>query len=847
MKVKAKKKVRLSAHIIPRRYWITLSPNLNEFTFEGVEDVLLDFTKPTKEITLHASELEITSAEIIIGTKKHSSKNISYDEKSETATISFAKTISKKEGKLKLNFTGTLNNEMRGFYKSKYEIDGKNHHMAVTQFESTDARRAIPSFDEPAKKAIFDVKLIIPQDHTAISNTMESSIAEHSPGYKIITFEPTPKMSTYLLAFIVGKFEHIETITKSGVRVRVYTTIGKKHQAKFALDAAKKCLKFYEDYFGIPYPLSSLDLIAIPDFAAGAMENWGAITYRETALLVDSELSSTANKQWVALVIAHEIAHMWFGNLVTMEWWTHLWLNEGFASYIEYLAVDHIFPNWHIWTQFVYMDHSKALELDGLKNTHPIEVEVYHPSEISEIFDAISYSKGASIIRMLAAYLGEKNFQKGLQEYLKKHQYGNATTLDLWEALEKASDKKVQEIMENWTGQPGYPLVSVSTRNRSLLLSQKRFFSSPLSAKVHDRTLWSIPIDSYLFSKKSLSIPKPKGWVKLNRGETSFVRVKYPSQLLKLLEKPIREKVLQPEDRYGLIRDAFMLAQSGHSSTIDALNLTQAFENENNYIVWAEIAANLKAIDNLIFGQPSYESYKKFSRKVFKSIAEKVGWNKKTGELHTQALLRSVVIYGLGTNGDTNIIKKAKELFKKAALSKIKLDPDLRGVVYNLVAENGGEKEYTMLKDLYAKTPLQEEKDRIFRALCSFRNKDLLEKTLKFAFSDEIRAQDRFKAISFVWGNPFGRDLAWEFLQKQWKSISKAFAGGHLYSRFVKPASFFVDSKKALEIENFFKKNPSVGLERTIAQVVEQIRANNLWLTRDKDKISSFLQKVQRL
>ncbi len=845
MKLKPKTSVRLPGHIVPKRYLITLFPNLSEFTFSGEEEILLTLTKPTKEITLHAAELEITSAEIIKN-KNIKAQNISYDEKTETATISFDKIISKGEAKLKLSFTGILNDKMRGFYRSKYHHEGKEHHMAVTQFESTDARRAIPLFDEPAKKAIFDVRLIIPEDHTAISNTIESEIAEHSPGYKIVTFEPTPKMSTYLLAFIVGKFENIETKIKSGTKIRVFTTHGKKHQAKFALETASKCLQFYEDYFGIKYPLPALDLIAIPDFASGAMENWGAVTYRETALLVDEELSSTANKQWVALVIAHELAHMWFGNLVTMEWWTHLWLNEGFASYIEYLAVDHIFPNWNIWTQFVYMDHAKALELDSLKNTHPIEVEVHHPSEISEIFDAVSYSKGASIIRMLAAYLGNRDFRKGLQSYLKKHQYDNASTTDLWAALEKVSGKKVKKIMENWTGKSGYPLVTVLQKNNKLKLSQSRFFSSPISAKkTNDKTLWSIPMDSFLFSKKSLFVPKPKGWVKLNRGETSFVRIQYPSSLLKLLEEPISKKKLSPEDRFGLIRDAFMLAQSGHSSTVDALQLAAAYENEDNFIVWAQIASDLKTLDNLLFIEPFYDKYKAFCRSIFKSIATKIGWNKKPQESHSRTLLRSIAIYAYGAYGDKNTIQKAEELFKEIISGKSKIDSDLRGVVYNLVAENGGKKEYVAFKKLYSETPFQEEKDRILRALCSFRDKELLTQTLNFAFSKVTKGQDKVKAINFVWANPKGRDLAWKFLQKNWKLISQTFSGGHLYTKFIQPASYFVNKGKAQEIENFFKKNSPAGLERTIAQVTEQIRANNLWLKRDINKISVFLQELE--
>ena len=272
--------------------------------------------------------------------------------------------------------------------------------------------------------------------------------------FKTVRFTPSPEMSSYLLAFIVGHFEYIEKKTKEGVLVRVFVTPGKLKQAEFALDVAARTISFYSNYFGIPYPLPVLDLIAIPDFAAGAMENWGAVTYRETAVLVDPLETSTHNKQWVALVIAHELAHQWFGNLVTMEWWTHLWLNEGFASYMEYVAIDKLFPKWKVWTQFIFIEQGRGLSLDGLKNSHAIEIDVNHPAEISEIFDAVSYSKGASVIRMLAEYLGENNFRKGLKHYLEKHAYKNASTNDLWDAFEKVSDKPVKRIMTNWTRKP---------------------------------------------------------------------------------------------------------------------------------------------------------------------------------------------------------------------------------------------------------------------------------------------------------------------------------------------------------------------------------------------------------
>ena len=331
-----KTSVRLPAHVKPQRYKIMLKPDLDNFTFYGEETIYLTLEKPTKEITLHAVELDVKSVEWIHKGKESWGGKVKYDKKAETTILTFSKNLEKGKGELKLNFKGVLNDKMRGFYRSRYVHEGSNKHLATTQFESTDARRAFPCFDEPSLKAIFDVTLMVPGHLSAISNTIESSVSEHESGLKVVEFAPTPKMSTYLLAFIVGEFEYIEAPLRQGFAgqgkrlVRVFTTPGKKEQARFALDVAIKCLDFYEDYFGIKYPLPVLDMIAIPDFAAGAMENWGAVTYRESTLLIDAERSSTANKQWVAMVIAHELAHQWFGNLVTMEWWTHLWLNEGF-------------------------------------------------------------------------------------------------------------------------------------------------------------------------------------------------------------------------------------------------------------------------------------------------------------------------------------------------------------------------------------------------------------------------------------------------------------------------------------------------------------------------------------
>lgn len=829
---------RLPSYVKPERYKIMLRPDLEQFSFEGEETIYLTLEKPIKEITLHSVELEILSVEWIHKSKEVWAGKISYDKQAETATFTFPKSLEKGRGELKLKFKGILNDKMRGFYRSKYEHEEVVKHLATTQFESTDARRAFPCFDEPAHKAIFDVTLMVPSHTVAISNTIESNVWEHESGYRVVEFEPTPKMSTYLLAFIVGEFEYIEGRTNNGVLVRVFTTPGKKDQAKFALDVAIKSLEFYEDYFKIPYPLPVLDLIAIPDFAAGAMENWGAVTYRESTLLIDEQSSSTGNKQWVAMVIAHELAHQWFGNLVTMEWWTHLWLNEGFASFIEYLAIDHIFPHWDIWTQFVANEMGVALSLDALKNTHPIEVEVGHPAEISEIFDKVSYSKGASILRMLHEYLGPKDFRDGLRHYLKKHAYGNAQTEDLWKALEEISGKPVGKIMANWTSKPGHPLVRVqetAPQRGRLQLTQSRFFSSPISKEqVKDKTIWSIPLNRLLMDKKSMDIPN-RG-KKLNVGEVSLVRVDYPRDYLQELEKSMRDEKLSAPDRLGLIRDSFDLAQSGETPTTMALELALSYVNERDYTVWNELTGHISQLDSILSFESFYEDYRRLGRQIYSGIAQKMGWEKRTGEKHTDLLLRGMVLNILGRFGDLGTIKTAQNLFGN------KIDPDLKGVVYNLVAENGGQSEWNTLVKMYKEEDNQQEKERIGRALGLFKSRTILKKTLEFSISKHVRYQNTLGIIASVWGNPYGRYLAWEFVKSNWKLLKERYAGGHYFTRVFQPAGEFTKISDAKDIESFVAKNPVPEAKRTIAQALEQIYSNVEWLRRDREGIKKFLE-----
>src|SRR5919106_3407353 len=490
----------LPAEVRPVAYRISLAPDLTAFTFAGEETIEIEVSQPTSQIVLNAAELEIQEAYLLRDGQRLPAQAIALDAEQETATLTFAAPLPTGTMQLFMRFTGILNDKLRGFYRSEYTLpDGVKRVMATTQFEAPDARRAFPCWDEPAHKAKFEISLIIPSDLTAISNMPIVGETPQASGTKLVRFAESPIMSTYLLAIMVGEFESVEAQAE-GTLVRVWTTPGKKEQGRFALDVSCRLLSFYNNYFGIPYPLPKLDLIAIPDFAAGAMENWGAITYREVALLVDPAHSSAATKQRVAIIIAHEIAHMWFGNLVTMEWWNDLWLNEGFASWIEYKAVDHLFPEWEMWLQFLFADIGPAMSLDGLRNTHPIEAEVKTTHDINELFDAISYSKRAAIIRMLEQFLGDETFRRGLVHYLSAHEYGNARTEDLWASLAHVSGKAVKEIMDAWTKQPGYPVVEVRHQARphepaELTLAQNRFlYDYDPERGEPDPSLWRIPV-----------------------------------------------------------------------------------------------------------------------------------------------------------------------------------------------------------------------------------------------------------------------------------------------------------------------------------------------------------------
>ena len=853
----------LPTTVRPKKYRLRLQPDFNNFTFQGEETVDVEVVESTAEIVLNAADLKIASAVLHRNGGSSTATNIALDSSRQTATLTFAEPIPTGDASLEISFTGELNDKLHGFYRSEYtDADGETRYLATTQFEATDARRAFPCWDEPAQKASFDLTLVIQSDLVAVSNNPVVEEVAVDGGLKSLRFGETPVMSTYLLAFIIGDLVAIHQQANERTNVGIYTTRGKEEQGRFALDTSVKLLGFFNDYFGIPYPLEKLDHIAIPDFAAGAMENWGAITYRETALLVDEENSSAGTRQRVAEVVAHEMAHMWFGDLVTMEWWDDLWLNESFASWMGTKAVDWLFPEWQMWTQFVNMDTTRALSLDGLKNSHPIEQEVKDPAEVSQLFDAISYSKGASVIRMLEQFLGPEVFRQGLSQYLSAHQYGNARTADLWSALEAASGQPVTSIMNSWTNQMGYPVLRVES-NRTLedlelTLHQERFvYDRVLDGDEQEPEVWRVPVavssaggepTSTVMDGRQASIRIPAAgtaagspWFKINPGQTGFFRVNYSAEGWEKLVPAIRSLELSATDRLGIQNDAYALSRAGMLPVTQFLSMASAYTNENDASVWADLASNLRDVEVLLYNEPIYGAFQGFGQDLFRPAATRSGWDPRPGEGHMDALLRSTVLSQAGNYGDTEVLAQAKDRFLRYLEEPESLHPDLRGVAFSLAGQAGDRTTYDQLLELERNATLQEEKIRLLMALTRFNQPELLQETLERSISNDVRSQDTITVVTGVAANLKGRDLAWKFVKDNWPEFDRRYgSGGFGLMRLVSVSGHFTDEENLADVEKFFQEHPVAAAERTIRQSLERMRLNIKWLERNSVELANW-------
>ncbi|KAB8072832.1 peptidase family M1-domain-containing protein [Aspergillus leporis] len=843
--------------------------------YKGLVKIDLKMTHPTKEIVLNSKDIEVQQAEVFgkDGTKLAQTSEITYDKKSERVTFKFPQEISPSDVVLSLAFAGVMNNAMAGFYRSKYKPvadpspdtpkEGDFHYMLSTQFESCDARRAFPCFDEPNLKATFDFEIEVPKGQTALSNMSVKSEREGSnSALKVVSFETTPVMSTYLLAWAVGDFEYVEAMTQrkyngKSIPVRVYTTRGLKEQARFALECAHRTVDYFSEVFEIEYPLPKADLLAVHEFAMGAMENWGLVTYRTTAVLFDEGKSDTRYKNRIAYVVAHELAHQWFGNLVTMDWWNELWLNEGFATWVGWLAVDHFYPEWNVWSQFVAEGVQQAFQLDSLRASHPIEVPVKNALEVDQIFDHISYLKGSSVIRMLSDHLGRVTFLRGVANYLKTHAYGNATTNDLWSALSKASNQDVNSFMDPWIRKIGFPVVTVAEEPSQISIRQNRFLSTGDAKPEEDETTWWIPlgiksgprmenVESRALVSKADTVHGvgQDSFYKINKDLSGFYRTNYPAERLARLGKYL--ELLSTEDKIGLIGDAAALAVSGESSTAALLALLEGFKEEENYLVWSQISSSLANLRS-VFSQNELVAtgLKKFALKLASPAADRIGWEFKSDDDYLTAQLRKLLIGMVGFAGDEKVVAEAKRRFELWTTGQDKgaIHTNLRSVIFGINVSEGSRDAFDSVKEEYLKTDSVDGKEICLAALGRTKDADLVKDYLDFVFSDKVAIQDVHNGAVSLAANSKVRHLLWAYMKNNWKTVEACLSANNVvFERFVRMGlSKFADQSIGADITSFFQNKDTSAYDRALVIVSDSIQTNAHYKERDEKSVLEWL------
>ncbi|KAF2071698.1 hypothetical protein CYY_006979 [Polysphondylium violaceum] len=840
----------LPNNVVPNTYDLHITPDLKNFTFKGEVDITVEVTKPSKTITIHSIELVIHTAKL----GDQVASKIEYYVPEEVAILTFEKEIEPvKSAKLSLTFDGILNDQLKGFYRSKYVVDGEDRYLGTTQFEATDARRAFPCFDEPALKAVYNVKLTVQSHLTALSNMDVTETVENADNTKTVSFATTPIMSTYLVAFIVGELSYVEAYTPEKIRVRIYKTISQTESSEFALDVATKALSLFINYFGIPFPLSKCDHIAIPDFSFGAMENWGLITYRESILLT-SEKTTLLTKQRIANVIGHELAHQWFGNLVTMEWWSQLWLNEGFATFMGYFVTDKIFPEWNVWLDFSDTYRSGALSLDSLANSHPIEVPVRSSSQINEIFDAISYNKGSCVIQMIEGRLGD-NFRKGLNHYLNKHSYKNTNTEDLWESLSLLSGIDIKTFIDSFTKYSGYPVIDFKTTQTpgTFELTQKQFRLDG-SAEQPTDPIWNnyIKVETasgsseFILDKKSdtLTVPnfKQGDWIKPNFGQTGYYRINYDPAVLATLIPRIKSLELPSVDRLNLITDMYNLCKTGSVSISSYMDLIVSYSNETESPIWNTICDNLLALATFVHDQPYYPKFASIVSKLLKPISKKLGFDPIKGERSSDTLLRDKILATIGEFGDQEVIQESKKRFELFKNDPSSLPVDIRSAVLANVIKNGGETEQQDIIDRYLKTTAASERTSFLAAIAKSPKQELVEKALDFSLSSNVRSQDTY--IVWVMTPSALKPVVWQYLIKNFKSIYAKFPDSGLFPRMISGSlQPKMEESRIAEVEKFFTENPVPAAARSIKQDIERIRINSKWANSFIPTLGEWVEK----
>ena len=817
---------RLPSVARPQHYTLQLAPDLQAAAFTGQETIDLTLAQAVDSIVLNAWQLKFDSVTAETYGRTLTAE-VSLDPGLQQVTFHFARRLAAGPVKLKIAYSGILNGELRGFYLSRTA----KRNYAVTQFEPTDARRAFPSFDEPAYKATFDISLIVAQGDTAISNT---NIVSDSPGpiadEHTITFARTPKMSTYLVAFLVGDFKCLSG-ESDGVPIRACATPDKVQLAQFALSGAEFFLHYYDAYFGIKYPMPKLDMIALPDFEAGAMENFGAITYRETAMLVNEKTASIGAKKIVAVDVAHEMAHQWFGDMVTMEWWNNVWLNEGFATWMSNKPLAAWKPEWEI-PQDQASELNTTLDLDGGRVTRPIRSRAETPAEINEMFDGIAYGKAAAVLLMTENYLGEAQFREGVHRYLQAHMYGNATAEDFWNTLQASSGKPVDKVMESLVAQPGEPLLTFgNVRDGRVEVTQKRFFLNPKDAEDQTQS-WVLPVclkgtgdqpDCPILSAHTQRLAVPQAPVFYgNAGGKGYYRSSYDSpdyqQLLRMVETS-----LTPSERITFLGSQWALARAGIATVGDFLNLAAAVRDDDSSFVISTVSAALRIIDQQVASTPEeHTEIAAWVRKNFAPALARLG-APVAAEAPDKSLLRAALYGLLGNIGsDPLIIADARQISEQYLRDPASVNPTLAATALNVAAQNGDAAFFDRLQRVSQSADDPQVRIQAFQALASFRDAALVARALDYALSAQVKNQDSLRLVQLEMKDRRTRDVAWQYVQQNWPRVRAqitTWMGGSL----VESMGGFCSVDRSNQVAEFFEEHTVLATSHALEKARDSI------------------------
>lgn len=870
---------KLPKQVVPEEYAIRIAPDLGTLTFVGSETVKLNVREPVRRLILNALEINIASASLDGMAIPDSACKL--DPKQETLTITLASELPAGAHNLALNFTGKINQQGQGLYYARYQgegpvpEEGKDREekdreeagrgakkiMLGTQFEATDARRFFPCWDEPSFRARFQLTAVIPENFFAFSNMpveQETKVA----GGKEVRFASTPPMASYLNVFCAGELETLSAKLKN-VNHAVVTTMGKAGLGRYALDSSQQILTYFNDYFGVPYPLPKLDHIAIPGGFGGAMENWGGITYYESRLLFDPQRSSAETKQNIYEVIAHETAHMWFGDLVTMAWWDNLWLNEGFASWMGTKCTARFNPQWEVWlsktsprdpTRRYGIGREAAMEGDARSTTHPIQQTIATEAEASSAFDDITYRKGMSFIRMLESFLGEDVFRDGIRKYIAAHKFSNSTTADLWNSLSEASGKPVGEIAAAWTQQPGFPIVKV-TRDPGgkITLMQERFtvhFPKPPTLE------WKIPLTysvageadpaSLLMTSKTVDLPNiPVGRaLKLNIQGAGNYRVQYDEASWKLLLAELPN--LFPADRVNLLADAWALVQANRAPLSLYLDLVEKLPSKDELAEREQIMHVFDFINRLLAGQPQREQFQKYARSVLRSSFEQVDWEPRHDEPPKIASLRASLINALGELNDEDIIVLSRKRFQAFMADPASLTPDLRAPVLAIVGRYADEAVWNKLHELGLKTTSSEEKQNYYDALAGALDPKLAARTLEISLGDELPTSRATYLVAKVARQSEHPDLAWQFAKAHMKQLlAKTDA---LAANSYAPGlfTFFSDAAHISELERYAKSDLPPTAAKQVAKAIDEVGFRAEFKPRLATQIAAWISQAAK-